>query len=166
MVVPAILATRERPAPRDLGSNQGPQIVTGITVIERLVCSPSTKAIRLHSPAGSLMIFACGNRAGRCCWSTGFLEDIPFPPALPFRCCSILTSITLTGSQDPNVKSRPNIFTHTLTLEELQWSRDLLLLCELAVPAGLALGSGRPHPSQSPIGKKSSGVVSGDLEGP
>ncbi|KAJ8877043.1 hypothetical protein PR048_021495 [Dryococelus australis] len=29
---------------------------------ERLTCSPSTKTIRVRSPAGSLRIFACGNR--------------------------------------------------------------------------------------------------------
>ncbi|KAJ8871571.1 hypothetical protein PR048_027897 [Dryococelus australis] len=42
--------------------------------------SPPTKAIRLQSPAGSLRIFACANPAGRCRWSAGFLEDLPFPP--------------------------------------------------------------------------------------
>ncbi|KAJ8882736.1 hypothetical protein PR048_014549 [Dryococelus australis] len=52
-------------------------------VAERLACSPPTKAIRVQSPAGSLRIFACGNRAGRCRWSTGFLGDLPFPP--PFH---------------------------------------------------------------------------------
>ncbi|KAJ8887555.1 hypothetical protein PR048_013771 [Dryococelus australis] len=51
-------------------------------VAERLACSPPTKAIRVQSPAGSLRIFACGYRAGRCRWSAGFLGDLPFP--LPF----------------------------------------------------------------------------------
>ncbi|KAJ8870417.1 hypothetical protein PR048_029439 [Dryococelus australis] len=36
---------------------------------ERLDCSPPTKATRVQSPAGSLRIFASGNRAGRCRWS-------------------------------------------------------------------------------------------------
>ncbi|KAJ8878866.1 hypothetical protein PR048_019455 [Dryococelus australis] len=36
----------------------------------------------------------------------------PVSPGLSFRRCSILTSITLIGSQDPAVKSRPNLFTH------------------------------------------------------
>ncbi|KAJ8871294.1 hypothetical protein PR048_027602 [Dryococelus australis] len=53
------------------------------TVAEQLVCSPPTEDIWVHSPAGSLRIFASGNRAGRCCWSAGFLGDLPFPP--PFR---------------------------------------------------------------------------------
>ncbi|KAJ8870161.1 hypothetical protein PR048_029174 [Dryococelus australis] len=51
---------------------------------ERLAYSPPTKAIRAQSPAGSLRIFACGNRAGRRCWSAGFLGDIPLPrPFIP-----------------------------------------------------------------------------------
>ncbi|KAJ8870894.1 hypothetical protein PR048_027195 [Dryococelus australis] len=55
----------------------------GATVAERLACSPPTKAIRVQSPAGLLLIFACGNRAGRCRWSAGFfLGDLAFPPPL------------------------------------------------------------------------------------
>ncbi|KAJ8866338.1 hypothetical protein PR048_032181 [Dryococelus australis] len=57
--------------------------VGGATVAERLACSPPTKAIRVQSPAGSLQIFACENRATRCRWSAGFLGDISFPP--PFH---------------------------------------------------------------------------------
>ncbi|KAJ8867688.1 hypothetical protein PR048_031491 [Dryococelus australis] len=49
------------------------------TVAERLACSPPTKAIRVQFPDGSLRIFACGDRAVRCCWSAGFLGDLPFP---------------------------------------------------------------------------------------
>ncbi|KAJ8893643.1 hypothetical protein PR048_006243 [Dryococelus australis] len=55
----------------------------GATVSERLFCSPPTKTIRVQSLAGSLRIFACGNRAGRYRWSVGFLGDLPFPP--PFH---------------------------------------------------------------------------------
>ncbi|KAJ8896930.1 hypothetical protein PR048_002276 [Dryococelus australis] len=36
----------------------------------------------------------------------------PVSPAPSFRCCSILISITLIGSQDLSVKSCPNFFTH------------------------------------------------------
>ncbi|KAJ8869885.1 hypothetical protein PR048_028894 [Dryococelus australis] len=42
----------------------------------------------------------------------GFSRGSPISPALSFRRCSILTSITLIGSRDFVVKSRPNIFTH------------------------------------------------------
>ncbi|KAJ8894612.1 hypothetical protein PR048_007276 [Dryococelus australis] len=41
------------------------------------------------------------------------------PPAFPapsFRLCSTLTSITLIGSQDITVNSRPNLFTHSISI--------------------------------------------------
>ncbi|KAJ8888482.1 hypothetical protein PR048_007973 [Dryococelus australis] len=37
-------------------------------------------------------------------------------PTISFRCCSILTSITLIGSQDLAVKSRPNVFTRFISV--------------------------------------------------
>ncbi|KAJ8897310.1 hypothetical protein PR048_002656 [Dryococelus australis] len=89
----------------------------GATVVERLVYSPPTKAIRVQSPAGPLRIFACGIRAGRCRWSAGLLGDLPFPPP-QFRSCSILTSITLISSQDLYFKSRPNLLTHSRREDE------------------------------------------------
>ncbi|KAJ8865939.1 hypothetical protein PR048_033462 [Dryococelus australis] len=49
-------------------------------VAEWLACSPPTKAIRVQSPAGTIRIFACGNRTGRCRWSAGLLGDLLFPP--------------------------------------------------------------------------------------
>ncbi|KAJ8893786.1 hypothetical protein PR048_006387 [Dryococelus australis] len=42
----------------------------------------------------------------------GFSRVSPVSPVLIFRRCSILTSITLIGSQDLDVKSRPNLFSH------------------------------------------------------
>ncbi|KAJ8888359.1 hypothetical protein PR048_007849 [Dryococelus australis] len=45
------------------------------TVVERF-----TKANRVQSPAS--LIFACGNRAGRCLWSEHSLGDLLFPPPL------------------------------------------------------------------------------------
>ncbi|KAJ8890601.1 hypothetical protein PR048_010110 [Dryococelus australis] len=51
----------------------------GATAAEPLACSPPTKVIWAQFPAGSLRIFACGNPAGRCLWSTDFLGDLPFP---------------------------------------------------------------------------------------
>ncbi|KAJ8888091.1 hypothetical protein PR048_007578 [Dryococelus australis] len=44
-----------------------------------------------------------------------FSRGFPVSPALPFRRCSVLTSITLIGSEDPAVKSRPYLYTHPLT---------------------------------------------------
>ncbi|KAJ8890638.1 hypothetical protein PR048_010147 [Dryococelus australis] len=62
----------------------------------------------LNPRPGHTRIFACGNRAVRCRLSVGFL-------ALSFRRCSILTSITLIGSQVLAVKRRPKLITHSLT---------------------------------------------------
>ncbi|KAJ8866903.1 hypothetical protein PR048_032765 [Dryococelus australis] len=43
----------------------------------------------------------------------GFSRGSPVSPVLSFRRCSGLTSITLIGSEDLAVKSRPNLFTHS-----------------------------------------------------
>ncbi|KAJ8872733.1 hypothetical protein PR048_026348 [Dryococelus australis] len=66
--------------------------------------SPPTKANRVQSPVGSTDFRKCESCAGRCRWSA----------APSFRRRSILTSITLIGSQDLTVKSRQNPFTHSL----------------------------------------------------
>ncbi|KAJ8876041.1 hypothetical protein PR048_023949 [Dryococelus australis] len=76
----------------------------------RLTCSPPTQG----DPGSILRIFARGNRAGRYRWPAGFLGDLPFPRPLLFQRCSMLTSITLIGSQDLIVKNRPNFFTRSL----------------------------------------------------
>ncbi|KAJ8866684.1 hypothetical protein PR048_032545 [Dryococelus australis] len=78
----------------------------------RLACSPPTKATRVHSPTSrSLRIFACGNRAGRCTLAGGFSRGSPpFSPALSFRCCSMLPSITFIGSQDLNLTQQVQEF--------------------------------------------------------
>ncbi|KAJ8875053.1 hypothetical protein PR048_022943 [Dryococelus australis] len=89
----------------------------GVAVVVEAV-SPPTKAIWVQSPAGSLLIFACGNRAGRCRWSAGFLGDLS-SPALSFRRCSIFISITLIGFQDLDVKSRPHLLTHSIRVDHL-----------------------------------------------
>ncbi|KAJ8893902.1 hypothetical protein PR048_006503 [Dryococelus australis] len=48
----------------------------GATVAERLA---SHQADPGSIPGGSLRIFACGNRAGRCCWLAGYVGELPFP---------------------------------------------------------------------------------------
>ncbi|KAJ8883932.1 hypothetical protein PR048_015787 [Dryococelus australis] len=57
-------------------------------------------------------ISARGNYAGWCRWPVGFLDDIPFPPALSFRRCSILTSLhphhVFSRLRHPDVRSRPD----------------------------------------------------------
>ncbi|KAJ8869298.1 hypothetical protein PR048_030872 [Dryococelus australis] len=47
---------------------------------------------------------------------SGFSRGSPVSPALSFRRCFIPASITLVGSQDLDVKSRPNLFTHVFSL--------------------------------------------------
>ncbi|KAJ8869820.1 hypothetical protein PR048_028829 [Dryococelus australis] len=63
-----------------------------------------------------LRIFACENRAGRCRWSVGFLTDLPFPPRLHSGAAPYSSRFTLKGSQDLGVKSRPNLFTRSLSI--------------------------------------------------
>ncbi|KAJ8887415.1 hypothetical protein PR048_013630 [Dryococelus australis] len=49
----------------------------------------------------------------------GFSRGFPVSSSLSFQHCSIYTSIILIGSQDLDVKSRPNLFTHSaFSLEE------------------------------------------------
>ncbi|KAJ8895594.1 hypothetical protein PR048_000930 [Dryococelus australis] len=83
----------------------------GATVAQRLACSP--RRTGFNPRPGHSRTFASGNRAGRCRWSAGFLGDLPFPPPLysGFQRRSIFNLITLIGSQDLAVKSRPNIST-------------------------------------------------------
>ncbi|KAJ8866347.1 hypothetical protein PR048_032190 [Dryococelus australis] len=87
------------------------------TVAERLVYSPPTKAVRVQSPAGSLRIFACGNRAGRCRWSADFIGDLPFSPPFHSGAAPYSPYFTLIGSQDLDVKCCPDLSTHSLTAQ-------------------------------------------------
>ncbi|KAJ8877965.1 hypothetical protein PR048_022428 [Dryococelus australis] len=76
--------------------------------------SPLTKANRVQSSAGSQDF---------CKWESrrtmplvgGFSRGSPVSPAPSFRPRAILISITLIGSQDLDAKSRPNLFTLSLT---------------------------------------------------
>ncbi|KAJ8895709.1 hypothetical protein PR048_001046 [Dryococelus australis] len=81
-------------------------------VAERLAWSSPTKATRAQSPAGS-----AGFRMWESCRTMplvgGSSQRSAVSPALSFRRRPILTSITLIGSQDHAVKSRPNLFTHS-----------------------------------------------------
>ncbi|KAJ8866441.1 hypothetical protein PR048_032284 [Dryococelus australis] len=82
------------------------------TVAERLARSPPNKAIRVQSPAGSLRIFACGNRAGRCRWPADFLGELPFPrpfhsgaASYPLQSSSLaLKTSLLIAAQIPSLK--------------------------------------------------------------
>ncbi|KAJ8871817.1 hypothetical protein PR048_028157 [Dryococelus australis] len=70
------------------------------TVAEWLDCSPPTKAKWVKSPAGSLRIFACWNRAGRCRWLRVFSGISHFPPPPHSGAATYSPHFTLIGSQD------------------------------------------------------------------
>ncbi|KAJ8881801.1 hypothetical protein PR048_018287 [Dryococelus australis] len=72
----------------------------GATVAERLACSPPTIANRIFGKWESCRRVFSGS---------------PVSPAPSFRRFSVLTSITLIGSQCLAVKSRPNLFTHSFS---------------------------------------------------
>ncbi|KAJ8883193.1 hypothetical protein PR048_015033 [Dryococelus australis] len=56
-------------------------------------------------------IFASGNLAGRCRLLAGLIWDLPFLPSLHSGAVPCSPHFTLIGSQDPVVKSRPNLST-------------------------------------------------------
>ncbi|KAJ8875989.1 hypothetical protein PR048_023897 [Dryococelus australis] len=94
----------------------------GAAVAERLACSPPTKANRVQSPAGSLPDF----RMWKSCQTTqlvsGFSRGSSVSRVLSSECCSILTSMTLIGSQDLAVTSCPNLITHSIKTMETKRS--------------------------------------------
>ncbi|KAJ8887410.1 hypothetical protein PR048_013625 [Dryococelus australis] len=51
------------------------------------------------------------NCAGRCRWSDGFFEDLPFPPPFHLGTAPYSPRFTLIGSQEFDVKNRPNTST-------------------------------------------------------
>ncbi|KAJ8879892.1 hypothetical protein PR048_020512 [Dryococelus australis] len=90
----------------------------GGTVAERLAHSPPTKANRAQSPAGPPDF-----RKWESCRTMplvgGFSQGSPVSPVPSFRRRSIFTSVTLIGSQDLAVKSRPNLFTDVVTARRI-----------------------------------------------
>ncbi|KAJ8898060.1 hypothetical protein PR048_003420 [Dryococelus australis] len=85
-------------------------------VAERLACSPPTKANRVKSQAASIPYFRMWESCQTMPLFAGFSRGSPVSPALSFRRCFVLNSITLVVSQDLTVKS-PKILT---TDSELQ----------------------------------------------
>ncbi|KAJ8898531.1 hypothetical protein PR048_003891 [Dryococelus australis] len=80
---------------------------------------------RFDSWRGSSRIFACGNRAGGCPWSAGFLGNLPFPPPFHSGTDPYSPRFTLIFSQDTDAQCRPNPFTHSLTYINLRYLLDL-----------------------------------------
>ncbi|KAJ8869801.1 hypothetical protein PR048_028809 [Dryococelus australis] len=85
------------------------KLVTTRDVVFRLSISCTSDFCVEHSPAGSPNF-----RKWESCRTMplvgGFSQGSPVSSAPSFRRCSIFTSITLIGSQDLAVKSRPNLF--------------------------------------------------------
>ncbi|KAJ8871615.1 hypothetical protein PR048_027942 [Dryococelus australis] len=80
--------------------------------------SPPIKAHRARFPAGSIPDFRMWESCQTMSLIDGSSQGSPVSPAHAFRRCSItLTSTTLFGSQDLDVKHRPNLFTHSIRRE-------------------------------------------------
>ncbi|KAJ8892059.1 hypothetical protein PR048_004633 [Dryococelus australis] len=103
-----------RPAVQSRRENLG-EPVRGGWSHGALVVRLLAKANRVQSPAGSLRIFASGNRAGRCHWLAYFLGDLSPPFFFHSGAAPYSPHFTLIGSQYLHVKSLPNLFTlHSL----------------------------------------------------
>ncbi|KAJ8879820.1 hypothetical protein PR048_020428 [Dryococelus australis] len=87
--------------------------VVGATVAERLARSPPAKANRAQSPAGSTD-FRKWESCQAMSLGGGFSRESPTSPAPPIPAPLHIHSITLIGSEDLNVKSHPNLFSHSL----------------------------------------------------
>ncbi|KAJ8898160.1 hypothetical protein PR048_003520 [Dryococelus australis] len=79
-------------------------VARGTAGAERLACSPACSIPGLVTPRFSYEGIVPDDAADRRVFSGICRSPLP-----------ILTSITLIGSQDPDVKSRPNLFNHSLT---------------------------------------------------
>ncbi|KAJ8865758.1 hypothetical protein PR048_033279 [Dryococelus australis] len=81
------------------------------TVAERLACSPPTKATRVQSPARSFPDFCMWESCRTMLLVGGFSWGYPISSTLSFLRCSILTCITLIGSEDLDVTGMRPIIT-------------------------------------------------------
>ncbi|KAJ8882425.1 hypothetical protein PR048_014233 [Dryococelus australis] len=70
-------------------------------------------ATGFDSRRGRSRIFACGNCAGRCRWSAGFLGDLPFPLSLNSGTIQQPHRFTRIGSQDRAAEISPLRHIHT-----------------------------------------------------
>ncbi|KAJ8873694.1 hypothetical protein PR048_024526 [Dryococelus australis] len=68
-------------------------------------------------------IFASGNRAGRCLWSTGLLGDLPFPPPSHSGASPYSLQSPSSALKHLYVNSSPNLFTHSL-YHNPKWDRS------------------------------------------
>ncbi|KAJ8873638.1 hypothetical protein PR048_024460 [Dryococelus australis] len=72
-----------------------------------------------------------------------FSRGSPVSPALLFRRCSILSSFTHIGSQDLDVKSHPNLFTHSSNIVpmQLKYVKDKIDFKRVYTEVTFAIGS-------------------------
>ncbi|KAJ8870510.1 hypothetical protein PR048_029533 [Dryococelus australis] len=133
--VVAAAITRER----HLTNRRPARRVSMTWLIERLECSPPTKANRIQS----LRISASENRAGRCHSSAGLLRDLPFPPPPHSGAAPFSPHYTLIGSQGVPPKS-PN----SAQLEHCAPVESVALSCDgaLDVRGSVALIASAPRP--------------------
>ncbi|KAJ8895543.1 hypothetical protein PR048_000879 [Dryococelus australis] len=91
---------------------------TSTSLLQLSVSPPvpaQTMANRVRFPASSLPDFRTWESCRTMPLVSGFSRGSSVSSIPSYWHCSILTSITLTDSQDLEVKSRPNLFTHSLT---------------------------------------------------
>ncbi|KAJ8876126.1 hypothetical protein PR048_024035 [Dryococelus australis] len=112
-----------------------------------------TKANQTQYPTRSLPDFRIWESCRTMALVGGFSRESLVSPALPFRRCSMLTSVALTGSQDPAVKSRPDIFTHLRVVD------FILLRGDFNSPGSRT--AGRKHPGSATCPKKGRGGLRG-----
>ncbi|KAJ8878135.1 hypothetical protein PR048_022602 [Dryococelus australis] len=106
--------------------------IRGAAVAERLACSPPNKPNRVQCPAVLLLDFHKWESRQTMPLVGGFFRGSPTFPALSFRHCSILTSITAIGYLIFAVKSRPNLFIHSLFLQTWLLTRSSLEVARLS----------------------------------
>ncbi|KAJ8895391.1 hypothetical protein PR048_000723 [Dryococelus australis] len=75
------------------------QLYAWAAVAERIECV-APRRTGFNSQPGHSLIFASGNRTGRCRCSAGFLGDLPFPPPLHSGDAPLSPRFGLIGSQD------------------------------------------------------------------
>ncbi|KAJ8871408.1 hypothetical protein PR048_027725 [Dryococelus australis] len=125
--------------------------------------SPPTKANRVPSPPGSLD-FRKWESCRTMALIGGFSRGSPVSPGPSFQRRSMFTSITLIGSQDLAVKSRPNLFTSILYYFVNVISEQRQPFHELSNGFRPLLTS--PHPESQFVPKMFYRVKVGSLGGP
>ncbi|KAJ8866348.1 hypothetical protein PR048_032191 [Dryococelus australis] len=94
-----------------------------------------------NGQAGSLRIFECGNRAGRCRWSASFLGDLRFPPPFHSGAAPYSPRFTPIGSQGLDANASPLILQCTV---DAGWPRFVIGTLRFVIP-------GKTYPFPPPL---------------